>query len=166
MHKQHVGGGSRAALAINGGRSFGSGEMNKRVSICLALLALSMASSQAQAHHSGAMFDRSKTVELKGTVKDYQFANPHSWIDVSVSDADGKVQTWAIEAQTPSYMRMLGVTPSILKAGDMVTIRAHPLRDGRPGGSFVDVTMADGKTLGAQHGLNLGTGASSSAAFK
>ena len=114
----------------------------------------------ADAHHSGAMFDRSKTLSLKGVVKDYQFANPHSWIDLAVKDADGKTTTWAIEAQTPTYMRRIGLPPSLLKAGDEVTIRTHPLRDGRTGGSFVDLTTADGKVLGAQPSLNLGSGSS------
>ncbi len=102
------------------------------------------------------MFDRSKTVVLKGTVKDYQYANPHSWIDLEVKGEDGQVTSWSIEAQTPGIMRGLGVTPSILKPGDIVTIRTHPLRDGRTGGSFVDVTLADGRTLGTMKNVNLG----------
>ncbi len=127
--------------------------------IAIAVLALGV-SSAALAHHSGAMFDRAKTIPLKGTVKNYLFANPHSWIDLEVADAGGKVVTWSIEAQTPAYMRRLGVTPSVLKAGDVVTLRTHPLRDGRPGGSFVDVTMADGRVLGAQQSINYGAAGS------
>jgi len=123
--------------------------------IAIAALLLG-AATPALAHHSGAMFDRAKTIALQGTVKDYLFANPHSWIDLVVKDADGKVTTWSIEAQTPAYMRRLGVTPSVLKAGDVVSLRTHPLRDGRNGGSFVDVTLADGRVLGGQKDLNLG----------
>jgi hypothetical protein len=123
--------------------------------IAFAALLLS-AATPALAHHSGAMFDRAKTIALQGTVKNYLFANPHSWIDLMVKEPDGKVTQWSIEAQTPAYMRGLGVTPSVLKAGDLVTIRTHPLRDGRTGGSFVDVTMADGRVLGGQKDTNFG----------
>jgi hypothetical protein len=103
----------------------------------------------ALAHHSGAMFDRTKTVELSGTIKQYQFANPHVWIEVVVPGKRGKdapVQ-WSIEGEGPAIMARMGLGPSVLKAGDKVTIKAHPLRDGRPGGSFISVTLPDGKVI-------------------
>ena len=136
----------------------------KLLKVTIAAACLAIVAGPALAHHSGAMFDRGKTISLNGTVKNYLFASPHSWIDLAVTGADGKVTTWAIEAQTPVYMRRLGVTPSVLKPGDVVTIRTHPLRDGRPGGSFVDVTMADGRVLGAQKVINLGAPGSAPAA--
>lgn len=123
--------------------------------IVLAGAVLTLA-SPALAHHSGAMFDRSKTISITGVLKDYQFVNPHSWIDVVVAGDDGKTTLWAVEAQTPSYMRRLGVTPSVMNPGDKVVVRAHPLRDGRSGGSFVDISLPDGRVLGAQATINYG----------
>ena len=124
----------------------------------------------ALAHHSGAMFDRTKTVELSGIIQEYQFANPHVWIEIMADPATIKgspitikvagkpaqkpakgaskepVQ-WSIEGEGPSIMARMGLGPSVLKAGDKITIKLHPLRDGRPGGSFIAITLADGKTI-------------------
>lgn len=107
-------------------------------------------SAPVLAHHSGAMFDRTKTVELSGTIKQYQFANPHVWIEVVVPGTKGRnvapVQ-WSIEGEGPAIMARMGLGPSVLKAGDKVTIKAHPLRDGRPGGSFISITLPNGKVI-------------------
>jgi Family of unknown function (DUF6152) len=101
----------------------------------------------AIAHHSAAMFDRAKTVELAGTVKDYQFANPHVWIQLLVSGADGQLTEWSIEGEGPAMMARMGLGPTALKVGDKITVRAHPLRDERPGGSFISITLGDGKVI-------------------
>jgi len=103
----------------------------------------------AVAHHSGAMFDQGRTVTLTGTIKEYQFTNPHVWIEVLVPDAKGKPVQWSIEGEGPSLMARLGLKPRALQPGDKVTLKAHPLRDGRPGGSFITVTLADGRVIGA-----------------
>jgi len=112
----------------------------------LALIA-ALVGGSALAHHSGAMFDRTKKVELAGTVKQYQFANPHVWIELMVPAKDGKAVQWSIEGEGPPIMARMGLGPSVLKAGDKVTIQAHPLRDGRTGGSFIAITLADGKVV-------------------
>ena len=112
----------------------------------------------ALAHHSGAMFDRTKTVELAGTIKQYQFTNPHVWIEVIVPPKKGKDTTpvqWSIEGEGPAIMARMGLGPSVLKSGDKVTIKAHPLRDGRPGGSFISVTLPDGKVVATNTGPRL-----------
>jgi len=103
----------------------------------------------ASAHHSGAMFDQAKTVTLAGTVKEYQFTNPHVWIELMVPDAKGKPVQWSIEGEAPQLMARIGLKPKALQTGEKVTLKAHPLRDGRPGGSFVTMTLADGRVIGA-----------------
>jgi len=70
----------------------------------------------AMAHHSGAMFDQSKTVELIGTVKEYQFSNPHVWIELMVPDKKGKSAQWSIEGEAPQMMARMGLKPKVLKA--------------------------------------------------
>jgi len=95
------------------------------------------------------MFDQSKTITLAGTIKEYQFTNPHVWIELMVPDARGKPVQWSIEGEAPQLMARLGLKPKSLQSGQKVSMKAHPLRDGRPGGSFVSLTLADGKVIGA-----------------
>jgi hypothetical protein len=117
----------------------------------------------ALAHHSGAMFDRTKTVELSGTIKQYQFTNPHVWIEVVVPEKvvpgkkgkDAATGQWSIEGEGPAIMARMGLGPSVLKSGDKVTIKAHPLRDGRTGGSFISITLPDGKVIATKPGPQL-----------
>jgi Family of unknown function (DUF6152) len=111
------------------------------------LITVLLTNGVAIAHHSAAMFDRAKTVEIAGTVKDYQFANPHVWIQLLVAGADGALTEWSIEGEGPAMMARMGLGPMVLKVGDKVTVRAHPLRDERPGGSFISITLGDGKII-------------------
>jgi hypothetical protein len=116
----------------------------------LVLLSACLHVAPIHAHHSGAMFDRSKTLTLIGTVKEYQFVNPHVWIELMVPGKSAVLVQWSIEAESPPLMARLGLKPKTLRAGDRVTVRTHPLRDGRPGGSFVSLTLADGKQFGTR----------------
>lgn len=115
-----------------------------RTRIALAVLLLGMA-TQAIAHHSAAMYDRSKKVTVTGTVSRFQWVNPHSWIDISVTGEDGKTVMWSFEAGTPGQMRPTGLTPEVLKVGDTITLTGYPLRDGRPAAAYVQAVTADGK---------------------
>lgn len=113
-----------------------------------ALAALGLATAEpALAHHSAAMFDRSTTVTITGTVKSYLYTNPHSWITVVGTDADGATAQWDIEGYTPGAMKRFGLVPSTVVPGDKVTVVLHPLRDGRKGGSFVEYTFPNGKVV-------------------
>ena len=108
-----------------------------------------IAAAPVLAHHSGAMFDRSKTVVLKGTIKEYQFTNPHTWVEIMVPDEAGKMVQWSIEGEGPGAMNRIGLTRSSISPGDQVTMKVHPLRDGRSGGSYIELTTAAGKTMAA-----------------
>ena len=100
----------------------------------------------ARAHHSMAGFDRDKTVSLTGTVKQFKWANPHSWIEFEVPNNKGGVDTWNAEMTAPGILVRAGWKSSLLKPGDKVTVALHPLLSGEPGGLFVSVTLADGQT--------------------
>ena len=100
--------------------------------------------AQAMAHHSAAMFDRSRKVTVTGTVVKFQWVNPHSWIDLNVRADDGTTVLWSFEAGTPGQMRPTGLTPEVLKVGDTVTITGYPLRDGRTAAAYVQLVTADG----------------------
>jgi hypothetical protein len=101
----------------------------------------------AFAHHSGAMFDRDKTVELTGTVVSFGWTNPHSWIEISVPNSSGGTDKWGVECNSPNTMARSGWRATTLKPGDQVTITVHPLRDGTKGGRFINVKLADGTVL-------------------
>ena len=106
------------------------------------------ASQDAYAHHSAAMFDDSKTVELIGTVKEFQWKNPHVWIQMMVKSSDGAVKEWSVEGGGPNSLSRNGWRPSTFKPGDAVTVRVNPMRDGSAAGNFVGARWADGRTLG------------------
>jgi hypothetical protein len=102
------------------------------------------------AHHSPAMFDFSKQLTLTGTVRLFQWTNPHSYIQLVVKPDDGPEQEWSLEMGANVYLYNLGWRPSTVKVGDTLTVRVVPLRSGKLGaGLLVQATMADGKSLGA-----------------
>jgi hypothetical protein len=99
-------------------------------------------------HHAFSAFDMGKTTTLAGVVKEFQWINPHSWIQMMVTDASGNAVEWSIEMNSPSSLVRRGWKPKTLKPGDKITLVIHPLRDGRPGGSLVSATLADGTQMG------------------
>ena len=111
-------------------------------------LALVIGSVVVSGHHSFAAFDQEKSIAVSGTVKEFQWVNPHAWIQMMVADAQGNEVEWSIEMSSPTSLLRRGWKPKTLKPGDKVTVVAHPLRDGRPGGSFFSATLADGGKLG------------------
>jgi Family of unknown function (DUF6152) len=121
--------------------------MNRPLQCLVAALALGLTAT-ASAHHSFARFDRTKTVVLTGTVKDFQWTNPHAWIQLNVTDAKGRITEWGAESGSPNMMVRSGWKKSLLKPGDKVIVTVNPLRDGGPNGSLVTITLADGTVLG------------------
>ena len=114
--------------------------MNKAV--VFAALAL-LAGVPAAAHHSFAMFDQTKIITLEGTVTEFQWTNPHAFIEL---DAAGG-RHWSIELNSPNNLKRQGWSRDALKPGDKIKLRMSPLRNGKPGGLFLDLTRADGKLL-------------------
>ena len=101
----------------------------------------------ALAHHSTAAFDMEKTIEITGTVEDFQWTNPHTWTNVKVEGSDESAGIYGLEGMSPNYLGRNGWTKSTLKPGDKVTFQVHPLKDGRKGGFMVAVKMPDGTLL-------------------
>ncbi len=123
----------------------------RRVWRALAVAAVAVAAAApAFSHHSAAMFDATKTVEHKGTVKKFLWVNPHSLLIVSVSDSQGGTEEYSYEANGPGYLVRNGWKRESLKPGDEVTVVSNPLIDGRPGGNLVEVTLPDGRKLSAR----------------
>lgn len=107
------------------------------MSLCLASVAL--------AHHSNAMYQRDKTLDVTGTIREFQWTNPHTFIELTVEGASGP-ENFTIEGPTPGVLRSLGWKFNSLKAGDKVVVRMHPLKVGH-GGGLISVTLQDGKIL-------------------
>jgi hypothetical protein len=108
------------------------------------------------AHHSPAAFDRSKEVKLVGTVKEFRWQNPHTWIEVYVPDENGKDVLWGVELTSPTYLIRAGWKSNIIKPGDKVTVVVNPVRSGEPAGIFRSLTLADGRVL-TERPARLGT---------
>ena len=119
--------------------------------VLMGFLAILTATS-AYAHHSHAMFDSDKQVTLVGTVREFQWNNPHCWIQLLVPDANNPNAApveWGVEMGAPIQLIRHGWKPSSLKPGDRITVVINPLRDGRPGGQIVSAIGPDGKAIGA-----------------
>jgi len=112
-------------------------------------LAVSGAPNLAQAHHSFAMYDQTKVVTLNGTVKDFQWSNPHALVWLLVPSPTGDAVLWSIELPTgPGNLARVGWSKHSLNPGDKVAVDINPLRDGRNGGSLKKVLLVDsGKVL-------------------
>ncbi len=107
-----------------------------------------MLAGPAFAHHSFAMFDYNKDLTIVGDVKELQWTNPHIHLVVNVPDGKASVTEWDIEGGTPGTLRRTGWTRDILKAGDKVSVKIHPMKDGTHGGMLV-LASHDGKPIGA-----------------
>lgn len=114
------------------------------VGVTLAVLA-----GVAAAHHSFALFDSSVEKTLEGVVREFQWTNPHTWIQLNVPDGRGGTAEWAIEGNSPNILVRQGYTSKSLKPGDKVTVVVHPLKDGAAGGSLVSVRLSNGTLLGS-----------------
>ncbi|MEO8313596.1 MAG: DUF6152 family protein [Pseudomonadota bacterium] len=101
----------------------------------------------ALAHHSFAMFDQAKTLTLTGTVKEFQWTNPHIFVQLMVKDMNSEKE-WSIEFISVSSARRLGWRRDVIKPGDKVIVDLHPLRDGSPGGSLLAMVMPSGEVMG------------------
>jgi len=103
---------------------------------------------QAQAHHSSSMFDKEKMITISGTVKEFEWTNPHSWLHVVTVDSATSLNIeWAFEMGSVSVIAAQGWKVNSVKPGDKITISGHPLKDGSHGGQYRSVTLADGRTF-------------------
>jgi uncharacterized protein DUF6152 len=129
--------------------------MKKGLSRCVLVLMLAQI-TPLFAHHSPAAFDRSKEVTLVGTVKEFRWQNPHTWIEVNVPNGKGDVVLWGVELTSPTYLIRAGWKSNIIKPGDKVTIIVNPVRTGEPAGIFRKMILADGREL-TERPARLGT---------
>ena len=116
--------------------------------VSLAAIAAVAFAAPAFAHHSFAMFDATKTVTVQGTVKEFEWTNPHSWLRVMVNDEkSGKPVMWALELSSPARLTTMGMHADSVHAGDSVSVTFHPMKDGTRGGQFIQATLPGGKAV-------------------
>ena len=111
-----------------------------------AFAALLAASQPVLAHHSFAMFDTRSEVTVNGTVREFQWTNPHSWLQLEVERGGARVE-YSIELGSPNTMSRKGWRRTTFKPGDKVTVTMNPMRDGSPGGALVSAVDAAGNRL-------------------
>ena len=116
-------------------------QVSKKMLALAGFAAVALAGAPAFAHHSFAMFDNTKNVTLEGTVKEFQWTNPHSWIQIVAKDASGKDVEYSIEGGSPNGLARSGWKRTSLKPGDKAVLVMHPLKDGTAGGSLVTVSV-------------------------
>jgi hypothetical protein len=128
----------------------------KRIVPFIALTAAALIGGQASAHHSGAMFDDKKTLVFENaTVREFQWANPHAWLEVSVPTAKGP-ENWSLEMVGLGGMRRAGWKFNSVKPGDKIKVTVNPMRDGSRGGRAELVTLASGTVLRGQGPVRAG----------
>jgi hypothetical protein len=115
--------------------------------LAVAIGLLGAAALPALAHHSTVMFDKDQEVKLTGQVKQFTYANPHAFIQIMVPQAGGTAVEWRIATEASVSLGRAGIERKSLQPGEQVTVRAHPLKGGQPGGWLIDVTKADGTVL-------------------
>jgi hypothetical protein len=121
--------------------------MRKKALLNISVVATMALACPAAAHHSGAMFDKGKTVSLTGTVREFQFRNPHCYIQLVIRNERGVDEEWSVEMGAPMHLRDRGWKKNTLQAGDRINVTLSPLRDGSHGGELRIATAIDGRPL-------------------
>jgi len=127
--------------------------MKRQLIALLASGAFVATTGAAIAHHSFAMFDKNNPIELDGTVQEFKYTSPHSFIVLEVKDQDGDATVWNLEGAAPNALERAVWTSMALKPGDQIKLTIEPLRSGAPGGSWnaEKVEFKDGHPIVVSH---------------
>ena len=113
--------------------------------LCTALIAaFLLATASAWAHHGHPHYFRGSYTHLEGTITEVHWLNPHTWVYLEVADADGQPTVWSLEGAAATTLRREGWTDEMVRVGDTISVRCHPLKDGSPGCLLGYITMENG----------------------
>ena len=121
-----------------------------RLALLSILAAAVMGEGLAFAHHSPVVFDQARKISITGTVTEFKWGNPHSWIHLDVKDEKGEVGNWGVEMNPANNLVRDGWRASTLKPGDTITVTVHPLRNNEKGGQFLSIKLPNGTVMGDQ----------------
>lgn len=114
----------------------------------VAMLCVSAVSMSSYAHHAGTAFDETRQLTIKGTVKEFKWVNPHTWLYLMVPNQAGEPEEWQLEGGSISILARAGWNSKTLQPGDKITVTVKPLRNGANGGSYQTVIKEDGSKFG------------------
>jgi hypothetical protein len=123
------------------------GAIGRIVGATLVATAALLAASTALAHHSPAVFDRTREITIVGVVTEFRWSNPHCWIHLDVADAAGVTAAWSVEMNPASLLARNGWTSKTIQPGDRVEVKVHPLRNDEKGGQYISVKLPSGATM-------------------
>ncbi len=121
--------------------------MNRQVGIVLVVAGLLLGGASLWAHHGNAAFDMTHTVRMEGTVRDFQWINPHALIHADLKDEKGKVASWALELGSLGMLSRFGWSRNTVKGGDRVTAEGFRAKDGSPYMCLVSIDLPNGQSM-------------------
>jgi hypothetical protein len=120
----------------------------KKALVTIAASLIALIASQAMAHHSAAAYDRANFIAVRGEVTEIHWVNPHTWVYINVTGADGQPQAWSLEGESVGQYVRMGWTPESLQIGDIVEAHVWQLKDGSYGAQLGYLVLEDGTILG------------------
>ena len=131
----------------NRGRARTSRNGTMVLSSVVGILAVATWASSAEAHHSFSVFDMQTNKELEGEVIEFQWTNPHIFLWINVTNADGTKTRWGLEGMSPNFLGRRGWTKNTFEPGDKIKVVVWPLKTGEPGGTLQRATLPDGSEV-------------------
>ncbi len=125
----------------------------------LAAIGATLLAAPAVAHHSFTIFDQSKVLFMSGTMKQFDFVNPHAWLQLAVVNDKGDESVWSFEGGSPAQLVTLGWSKEAFKSGDKIQVGFRPMKDGSRGGQIMSVTLPSGQRVCSNRGCGDGSGA-------
>ena len=122
--------------------------MNRRLMALLAICGWLLTTGSLSAHHSTAMYDGQNPITISGTVKKFEWTNPHAFVYLEVKDEKtGKMVEWEVEMMSLNHLKSYGWTRDTVKEGDVISCTGGAAKSGAPGMLSSLVKLNDGRMI-------------------